>query len=557
MSAYYDLGTYSRPVATRSPEAQLWFDRGLVWVYGFNHEEAIRCFRRALAHDPRCAMAWWGLAYAYGPYINKEWHFYSDGELAEMLPLMRQAQAEAAAWVEPEATVERALIEALAVRVQAGEKRPLIQMNAWLDNYATAMAAVYAAHPNDRDVIALYAEAMMMRTPWKLWDLPTGQPAEGADTVEITAVLTHALHLTQHHSLHPHPGILHMFIHTLEMSPHPERALPAANQLRDLAPDAGHLNHMPCHIDVLCGHYAEAIIASEKAIAADEKYLAQVGVFDQYTAACCHDCHLLMFAAMLSGREQPARTAAAKIAALATPEVLRAATPAFASTLEAYASMALHVPMRFGRWQEIINAPLPDYPDLYCVTTAMTHYAKAVAHATLGQFGAAETEQKRFEAAVARVPADRYAFNNHFHSVLAVARAMMHGEMGYHQGKYEAAFAQLRQAVVLNDGLNYTEPWAWMHPPRHALGALLLAQGRVAEAMAVYEADLGVAGNTIRAMQYPNNVWSLHGYVECLQKLGQVAGLAEWEGRLQTAVSHTDTPIHASCACRTESYCCY
>jgi tetratricopeptide (TPR) repeat protein len=186
----------------------------------------------------------------------------------------------------------------------------------------------------------------------------------------------------------------------------------------------------------------------------------------------------------------------------------------------------------------------------------MTHYAKAIAHATLGQFAAAEAARERFEATVAAIAEERHLFNNTAHTVLAVARAMMNGEIAYHQGEYEAAFAHLRQAVALNDNLNYTEPWAWMHPPRHALGALLLAQGQVAEAMQVYEADLGLAGNTIRAMQYRHNVWSLHGYVECLRRLGKVSELGEWEGRLQTAVSQTDTPIHASCACRVESHCC-
>ncbi|MEM7112718.1 MAG: hypothetical protein AAF614_09805 [Chloroflexota bacterium] len=552
MSSYYNLGDYSRLVTTQSAVAQRWFDRGLVWLYGFNHEESIRCFEKAVGIDPTCAMAWWGIAYAHGPYINKEWRFYAADELAATLKTVAAAIEQAQTYVVSGTAVEQALVGAIGQRYQSETAVSLPELNSWHDDYAAAMADVYAQFPDDLDVIALYAEAMMMRTPWKLWDVVTGEPMVGADTLTMTAVLERGMSLVEAQNLPPHPGIAHMYIHTMEMSPFPERALRAADGLRNLVPDSGHLNHMPSHIDVLCGHYYEAVVASEKAIAADNKYLAQIGRFGQYTAACCHDHHLMMFAAMFLGQFRPAIASANAILDLVTPDVLRAATPAFAITLEAYHSMKMHVLIRFGKWEEIFAAPLPAEPDLYCVTTAMHHYAKAIARAMLGDFVAAAKSRDAFEATVAMISPERHLFNNTSHAVLAVARQMMLGEMAYHQGDYGIAFAHLREAVRLNDNLHYTEPWAWMHPPRHALGALLLAQGQLEEAERVYEADLGLTDGLSRCSVHPDNVWSLHGYVECLERLGKTAVAAAFRPRLNIARARADTPITASCACRVE-----
>jgi len=212
--------------------------------------------------------------------------------------------------------------------------------------------------------------------------------------------------------------------------------------------------------------------------------------------------------------------------------------------------MGMHVLVRFGRWQEIIDAPLPEDPELYLVTTAMHHYAKAVAQAALGEIAAAEAEKARFEAAVARVPAARRFFNNAARDILAVAAAMLAGEITYRKGEYEAAFGHLRHAVHLDDTLAYTEPWAWMHPPRHALGALLLEQGRIGEAAAVYRADLGLDHSLSRPKQHPDNVWSLHGTVECLKQLERPLEAAMMAQRLARALARADPTITASCFCR-------
>ncbi|MEM7801172.1 MAG: tetratricopeptide repeat protein, partial [Chloroflexota bacterium] len=363
---YYNLGTYSRPVSTSSAKAQLWFDRGLNWTYGFNHEEAIRCFERALAADPNCAMAWWGLAYAYGPYINKEWRFYAHDELVDCLPQMRAAVVQAETYATD--PVELGLAKALSHRYQSDEPMPVEVMDRWNDAFAEEMVAMYQAFPEDPDVIAIAVEALMMRTPWKLWDQQSGEQAPGASSHQMLEILERGMTLSEASIVGPHPGICHMVIHTVEMSSRPELGEEAADALRDLVPDCGHLQHMPTHIDVLCGDFEAAVIASEKAIAADKLYLKRVGPFGQYTAACCHDYHLMMFASMFMGRFSSAIDAAMGIEELVSRDVLLAATPAFQITLEAYYSMSTHVLLRFGRWDDLLTKPLPHDQVLYPAT---------------------------------------------------------------------------------------------------------------------------------------------------------------------------------------------
>ena len=249
MSDYYDLGGFGHTVSTTSAEAQLWFDRGLVWCYGFNHEEAVRCFQRAVELDPDCAMAHWGIAYAIGPNYNKDWVAFEANELIDAVATAHAAVATAASLSERAAPLEQALIEALQHRFP--EDAPAEDCAPWNDAYAAAMRDVYARYGDDPDVATLFAEAIVKRTPWQLWDIETGKPAEGADTLEALGVLERGMAATAT----PHPGLLHMYIHLMEMSPHPERALEAADALRGLVPDAGHLQHMPTHIDVLCGQY--------------------------------------------------------------------------------------------------------------------------------------------------------------------------------------------------------------------------------------------------------------------------------------------------------------
>lgn len=556
MTDYFDLGTYSRPITTSAPAAQRWFDRGLMWCYGFNHEESVRCFQQALEFDPDCAMTYWGIAYASGPNYNREWHMFEPGLLPQVVADTYAATAAALARMDRCTESEQALIQALRLRYQSAEIVSKEAFQRWNTDYAGAMRAVYAQFPTDLDVIALTGQALMDRTPWKLWDLKSGQPALGTDTLEAVDVLEHGLRLLDGSDGEKHPGILHAYIHLMEMSPHPERALRAADALRDLVPDAGHLQHMPSHIDILCGHYYNAVVANSKAIVADRRYVAQQGAFNYYAGYRAHNYHFKLFAAMFLGQYEPALAAATGLITNIPEKLLRIEEPAMADRLESAVSMKLHVLVRFGKWQEILEEPLPDDQTLYCVTTTMLHYAKAIAHAVLGNVDAAEAEKARFEAAYATVPETRRVHNNTCVDVLAIAAAMLTGELEYRKGNYEEAFEHLRRAVYLDDNLEYDEPWGWMQPARHALGALLLEQDRVAEAEAVYRADLGLDNTLNRASQHPENVWALHGYVECLERLGKETEATMMRPRLALALARADVIIDASCFCRLETHCC-
>jgi tetratricopeptide (TPR) repeat protein len=548
MSAYYDLGQYSRPVTTRSADAQAWFDRGLIWCYGYNHEEAIRCFRKAAERDPSCAMAYWGIAYAAGPNYNKQWKAFDPVDLERSLDTAHGAARRAIELVDCADPVEQALIRPLAHRYPSSDPDKVTPI--WNDRYADRMREVYHAHPDDHDVAALFAEALMNRTPWQLWDIRTGKPAEGAGTPEAVVVLERAM--AQPRGMQ-HPGLLHMYIHLMEMSPTPQKALRAADALRELVPDAGHLIHMATHIDVLCGLYKNVVDSNSRAIQVDRKYLAREGAGNFYSLYRCHDFHFKLYGAMFLGQLQPALEAADEMIASLPEALLRIQSPPMADWLEGFVPMKMHALIRFGRWSDIIATPLPADRELFCVTTAMIHYAKAVAHAASGDVPAAEDEARHFDAALAKVPPSRYVFNNTCLDILAVAAEMMRGEIAYRKGQLDIAFAHLRRSVELDDNLPYDEPWAWMQPTRHALGALLLEQGRVEQAEAVYRADLGLDGTLARACQHPENVWSLHGFHECLMRLGKHAEARIIKQRLDIATAWSDVPIKSSCFCRMQT----
>jgi tetratricopeptide (TPR) repeat protein len=545
MSDYYDLGPYSRPVTTISKEAQLWFDRGLLWCYGYNHDEAVRCFKKATKHDPNCAMAHWGIAYAAGPNYNKQWAAFDPVDLKKSLTLAHTAAIQAAQLLKHASPVERALIGPLAKRYPSKNSEKVTPF--WNDDYAAAMREVYTAHKDDLDVAALFAEAIMNRTPWQLWDINAGKPAEGADTAEAITVLERAMAAPQGMR---HPGVLHMYLHLMEMSPYPERALRAGDALRSLVPDAGHLVHMPTHIDVLCGHYKEVIDGNSQASTADEKYLAREGAINFYSLYRCHNYHFKTYGAMFLGQYGPALEAAEEMAASISEELLRVESPPMADWLEAFVSIKLHVYIRFGKWQEIIAAPLPADKKLYCVTTAMVHYAKAVAYAASFKVPSAEKEALLFEEALARVPESRCLFNNTSLDILTVAAEMMRGEIEYRKFNFDKAFAHLHKSVELYDNMRYDEPWGFMQPTRHALGALLLEQNHVEEAEAIYRADLGLDHTLARSCQHPDNVWSLHGFHECLTRLGKHSEAAIIKQRLDVATARADVPVKSSCFCR-------
>ena len=548
----YDLGSYHRPVATTSAEAQEWFDRGLVWTYGFHHEEAVACFERALAIDPDCAMAWWGVAYALGPNYNKPWEFFDEAELSTTVERTREALERAQACAST--PVEQALTAALDDRYPRTDPGP--DFSVWNTSYADAMGRVHAEHPDDLDVAVLHADALMNLTPWQLWDITTGTPAPGSRTLEAREVLERAMTLPGGLE---HPGVLHLYIHLMEMSPTPEAAMNVADRLRDLVPDAGHLRHMPTHLDILVGDYRRAIASNSDAIRVDEKYHQRAGAMNFYTLYRSHDFHFRIYAAMFAGQSEVALSTVAQLEASIPSELLRVESPPMADWTEGFLAMRVHALIRFGRWDDILALSLPADTALYCVTTAMTHYARGVALAATGRVDEAETARASFREAVARVPASRMLFNNTCEDILEIAGAMLDGELAYRRGSFDEAFEHLRRSIALDDGLPYDEPWGWMQPTRHAYGALLLEQGHVEEAAAVYAADLGLDATLPRPQQHPNNVWALHGYHECLVALGREAEAALVAQQLALATAYADVPINASCFCRLSAVdpCCH
>jgi tetratricopeptide (TPR) repeat protein len=544
---YYDLGTHSRKVTTDSEAAQLWFDRGLVWCMGYNHEEAIACFEKALAADPGCAMAHWGIAYAAGPNYNMPWELFDDAGRAAAVARAHAATEAALALAGGVSPPERALIEALPARYP--QATPTGDMEAWNDAFARAMREAHRAHPDDAEIATIFVEAIMNRTPWKMWDLQSGQPAEGAGTLEAQQVLEEAFDRLP--GAMDHPGLLHLYVHLMEMSPFPEKALKAADRLRTLVPDAGHLVHMPTHIDILCGYYRDAMHWNLKAIEADRKYLEREGPLNIYSGYRVHDYHFAVYGAMFLGQFAPALAAAEELIATTPEDLLRIASPPMADYFESYIAVKQHVFIRFGRWHDILAQPLPRDPDLYRNLLATQHYARGVAHAALGQVAEAEDEERAFHDALARVPETRLLHNNRCIDLLAVAEKMLSGEIAYRKGAYDRAFADLREAVAREDALPYDEPWGWMQPVRHALGALLLEQGRIDEAEAVYREDLGIGGTLTRAQIHPDNVWSLRGLMDCLTRRG-AENTAEGRlirQRLDLAAARSDLPVDVSCFC--------
>jgi tetratricopeptide (TPR) repeat protein len=545
MTYPFDLGSYSRKVSTLSAEAQTWFDRGLLWTYGYNHEEALRCFERATKVDPRCAMAWWGIAYAAGPNYNKQWAAFDAQDLASSLTTACDATDQALSLLDGCTDVERAIITPLRQRYPANDPAQVTPV--WNDAYANAMRNSYRSFPDDHDVVALFAEAIMNRTPWTLWDIKAGVASEGADTMEAITVLERAM---EQPGGMAHVGVLHMYTHLMEMSPYPERALKAGDRLRALCPDAGHLVHMPTHIDVLCGQYRDVIEWNQRANLADEKYLAKEGALNFYTLYRCHNLHFIVYGAMFSGQYAPALAAAERMEATIPEELLRVPSPPMADFLEAFVPMKMHVYIRFGKWAEIIATPLPDDKVLYCVTTAVMRYARTVAFANLFNVKAAEQEMALYEEALLRVPESRSLFNNIARDILAVASEMMRGEVEYRKFNYEKAFAHLRKSVEMYDNMRYDEPWGFMQPTRHALAALLMEQKHFDEAEAIYRADLGLDGTLSRACQHPGTVWSLHGLHECLTRRNAASEAAIIKQQLDVALARADVKITGSCFCR-------
>ena len=550
MNSYFDLGSYSRNVSTDCEDARSWFNRGLIWCYGFNQEEGVRCFEKVIEIDPDCAMGYWGIAYASGPFYNKPWEWYGEIERIDAIALCREYALKASKLKAGAAPVEQALIDALCVKHPAAQAGSAVELEHWTQQYADAMRGVYSEFNDDLDVICLCAEAVMNLTPWKLWDIEYGMPARGAATVEAIEILEHGLSCVDSQRLQPHPGLLHFYIHVYEMSPTPEKALPYANQLRNLCPDSGHLVHMASHIDSLCGHWQQAADANRRATRVDAEYIRQRGSDEFYMISVVHNHDFNIWASMFLGQYNEALQSADTICDLVRDKRLLCDKRYLASTLEGYYAGRAHVLVRFGCWQQICDEEMPDNPEQVPITTILLVYAKAIAHAALGDLETGRSYQQEFFRRYREVPEWHIMANNPSRNILAVAQAMMNGEVEYHAGNHELGYRYLREACVLCDRLEYSEPWPWMHPPRHALGALLLEQDHVDEAIIHYEDDLGIGNRLPRCAQHPNNIWALHGYHECLLRLGRDDEAAAIKPQLDEMVRLSDVEIKSSCCCR-------
>jgi len=515
---YYDIGKIHLSVSSESEVAQKWFDRGLAMCYGFNHEEAVLCFERALQADPGLAMGHWGMAYAWGPNINNM--LIASDQIAKADHAVHLAKL----YADDAKPLEKDLIEALGARYTAPVPEEREGLNR---SYAEAMRKLHKKHKDSPLVAALFAESLMNLQPWKHWS-PAGEP--GAETQEIVQVLEQAMARWP-----DYPALSHLYIHTMEASPTPEKALPAANRLRNAVPGSGHLIHMPSHIDVLVGAYDDVIEANTRAIEVDDDYARREGPFNFYTLYRIHNYHFLVYGAMFDGQSELALATARKLVEQVPEEMLKQQV----DFIDAFIPTSLHVLVRFGRWEEILQEPEP--AEYLPVTRSVWHYARALAYAATGRVAEAEEERDLFKEVRATVPDTSFLFQNASQNILEVAEQMIEGEIAYRQGDFDKAFEYLREAVRHDDSLNYDEPWGWMQPARHALGALMMEQGHFEESEAVYRADL---------KRHPKNPWALHGLAEALRGQGKAEEAAECQLRFMAASKRTDVKIDRSCYCR-------
>ncbi|KAJ5783964.1 uncharacterized protein N7518_009641 [Penicillium psychrosexuale] len=543
---YYDLGSHHRPVTTSSAETQLWFDRGLIWAFSFNHDEAERCFQRAADSDPNCVIALWGVAYAAGPNYNKAWKFFDPKGRRASIEKVNNVLERARKLVSHATPVEQALIEAIGARFPSVHDIP-DDLSPFDHAYANAMRPVYQKFSNDMDVAALFADALMCITPRGLWDLDSGKPT-GNHTVEAREVIELGL---KQPTGRDHPALCHLYIHMLEMSPFPELALPAADRLRGMVPHASHMLHMPTHIDAAVGDYRRGIDSNHQAMLADDIYFARETGTIMYTAYRVHYICAKLYSAMMSGRFSDAISAAEKLENVIYPQVLAIKSPPMADFIESFVGSKAHVLVRFGRWEEVLSLELPTDRDTYCVTTAIIYYTRGLAFSALGRIAEAEIAQIEFEAARKAVPSTRLnSIPCKEENVLGVASAMLAGELEYRKGNLENGFSFLREAIVREDGLAYSDPPPWMQPVRHALGGLLLEQNRAEEAEVLFKQDLGFALDYPRRRAKLNNVWGLHGLYECLTRLGKTTEAAFIEPARDIALASADIPVSVSCFCR-------
>jgi tetratricopeptide (TPR) repeat protein len=571
----YDFGdasnySFANDVTCKNDETRKMYILAHGHMLNYNHEEAIACFQKCTELDPNCAMAWWGIAYCLSSNYNWSPGLGSGHDPIQQAMSLRDKCTE----------LEQDLINALAERHSeeardAADPSVLNMGNSPELNiaFADAMAPLYEKYKGNLDVTAIYVEALMNLKAWQLWDknTKTGEITPADDnTLLLVKVLEDAFESSDEAKVHP--AICHLYCHALELSPFPERALPAADVLRTRMPGLGHLVHMPSHIDAWVGQWKEAIDCNIAAVEADDRYVEITGNESQfYKFYRMHNHHFVVWCAMFDGQYETALKYARKAvetlpagdANSGVQFMLAGVIPMGAIFLESYVTMPWHVMIRFGKWNEILNEPLHTDRDVFPAAIATQHYARGVAYASMGMVPEAEAEQVLFKEALQN-PAlsGRVLHNNLMYQdpsegpcILLVNDAILDGEIEYRRQylakekgqntDFTTAFNHLRRGVDLSLNLAYNEPWGQMQPVRHILGALLLEQGEVEEAEAVYRADIDL---------WKDNMWGLLGLKLCLEARGDTSGeLEKVTSQFEERSSRADIIPAKTCFCAQDS----
>jgi tetratricopeptide (TPR) repeat protein len=505
------IGRHHHPIATNNKSAQNYFDQGLTLIYGFNHEEAARSFEYAAKLDPSCPMPHWGLALAVGPNYNS--NVDADREKQAF-----EAIQKAAKLAENAPPVERDYVAALAARFSGDANADYKKL---AHDYADAMKSLSQKYPDDLDAATLYADSLMALNPWKLWTLD-GKPAD--HTEEIVTVLESVLARDPEHV-----GANHFYIHAVEASPQPERALPSARRLDNMVPQAGHLVHMPSHIYMRTGFYADAVKSNDQAAKVDHLYAqkaAQQGsLYDLMYHS--HNEHFLASAASMTGRYAVAKTAADAMAARLLPHAK------MMPMLDTFIMTPLWVDARFNKWNAILARTEPD--KAIPGTHAMWRYTRTLALLAGGQTEKAVAERAELSKEVAQLPAglNLGGFNSGT-VILTVASHILDARIAAAKGDKEGSVDHWHQAIAVQDTLSYNEPPDWYYPVRESLGAALLKNGNPTESEQVFREDL---------IRNPRNPRSLFGLTEALKAQNRDADAAWTESQFKSAWQAADSPL--------------
>ena len=577
----YDFGipenyTFATNITCSNDEARKMYVRGYGHMLNYNHEQAIACFSKVTELDPTCAMAWWGISYCVSSNYNWSPGLGSGHDSIQQAVSLKDGCTE----------LEKDLIDALAQRHSAEARDAADPTVLNMGNspelnvaFAEAMAPLYEKYSGNLDVTAIYVEALMNLKAWQLWDknTATGEITPADDnTLLLVKVMEDAFESSEEAKVHP--ALCHLYCHALELSPFPEKALPAADVLRNLMPGLGHLVHMPSHIDAWVGQWKEAVECNIAAVEADDRYVELTGNESQfYKFYRMHNHHFIVWCAMFEGQYETALKYARKaVDTLPAGDMnsgvqfmLAGIIPMGAIFLESYVTMPWHVMIRFGKWDEILAEPMYSDKEVFPATIATQHYARGVAYASKGMVPEAEAEQALFyEALENPALAGRVLHNNLMYQdpsegpcILLVNAAVLDGEIEYRRQylakengdsyDFTEAFDHIRRGVDLSLNLAYNEPWGQMQPVRHILGALLFEQGEYEEAEAVYREDIKL---------WKDNMWGLLGLKMCLEARGDAPDeLAEVTALFNERSSRADVVPSVTCFCaqtKDEPSCC-